>query len=475
MLCEIKKQVVEDRLVLLAVVIYFITLLCFAFVAEGTGDTGDSVFHYLFSKYAFEYPANFLNHWAKPFFVLVSAPFAQFGFVGIKVFNCCVATITVWLVYKVAKLLNSSNAWLAPIFLIFTPGYFTHIFSGLTEPLFGMILMWGLYLFFSKKHLFAAIILSFLPFVRSEGLIIVGVFAVYFVFDKGYRFLPWLFFGHLFYSIVGAFYYRDLFWVFTKIPYSDSTGKYGSGNWNHFLIQLNYIIGVPLYLFLGLGFVLKLKQFFTQGFLKAIFDSSGTTILHVLFSSFIVAHSLFWYFGIFESMGMKRVLIAVVPLVPLIVLEGLNGLITLFNKPILQKSVFWVVFVAIVIFPFVPNPASVNWKKDFSLTDDQLLIRDVSAYIKTNYSDTIYTYAAHPYFYLMNNINPFGDDFVELKNRAIKPKPSHYLVIWDSWFATTENGVTLEQLYSDSTLTCIRTLTSESNSEKIVVLFENRY
>lgn len=474
MLHEIKKQVIKERLVLLTVLIYFVILLCFAFLADGTGDTGDSIFHYFFSKYAFEHPANFLNHWAKPFFVFVSTPFAQFGFVGIKVFNCCVAAVTVWFVYKVAKLLNFSNAWLAPVFLIFTPGYFTHVFSGLTEPLFGMLLMCGLYLFFSKKQLSAAIILSFLPFVRSEGLIIVGVFAVYFIFDKGYRFLPWLFLGHLFYSIVGAFYYQDLFWVFTKIPYSDSSGKYGSGNWNHFLIQLNYIIGIPLCVFLGLSFVLKMKQLFTQGFLKAIFDSKGTSILYVLFSAFVVAHSLFWYFGIFESMGMKRVLIAIVPLVPLMVLEWVNILVALINKPILQKSAIGIVLSVIIVFPFVPNPASINWKKDFSLTDDQLLIRDAHQYIKTNYSDTIYTYSAHPYFYLLNDVNPFADNFIELKNRSVEPKPSHYLVLWDSWFATTENGVTLELLHSDSTLRCIRTLTCDSNPEKVVVLFENR-
>ena len=337
MLQQVKKHLLKDRFVLMAVAIYFIVLLFFAFFTEGTCDTGDSVFHYFFAKYAFRYPENFLNHWAKPFFVLLSAPFAQFGFVGIKVFNCCVATITVWLVYKVAKLLFFSNAWLAPAFLIFTPGYFTHIFSGLTEPLFGMLLMWALYLFFSKKIVSASVVLSFLPFVRSEGLIIVGVFAIYFIFDKRLRVLPWLLFGHLFYSLVGAYYHHDLLWVFTKIPYSDSTGKYGSGNWNHFLIQLNYIIGVPLYAFLVLGFVVKLKKLVAKGFFKTVFDSSSASILYVLFSAFIVAHSLFWYFGIFESLGMKRVLIAVVPLVALIALEGVNGLIEIINKPDIKK------------------------------------------------------------------------------------------------------------------------------------------
>jgi hypothetical protein len=472
MLQKNKKRVAEENFLLVGVIIYFVVLLCFAFLAEGTGDAGDSIYHYLFSKHAIKHPENFLNHWAKPFFVLLSASFALLGFVGIKVFNCCVAATTVWFVYKVAKQLKLSNAWLAPVFLMFTPGYFTHIFSGLTEPLFGMLLMWALCLFFIQKQLSAAIIISFLPFVRSEGLIIVGVFAVYYIFDKKYRFLPLLFFGHLFYSIVGAFYYNDLFWVFTKIPYSDSTGKYGSGNWSHFLIQLNYIIGVPLYALLGLGFVVKFRDLFRYGFFKTVFDSSGTSIFYVLLSTFIMAHSLFWYFGIFESMGMKRVLIAVVPVVPLVVLDGLNSSWGGIRNKVLLRSVFGVFFTLVIVFPFVPNPASVNWKKDFSLTDDQLLIADVSQYIKANYSDSIYTYTAHPYFYLINDVDPFATEFVELKDRTIKPQPPHYLVVWDSWFATTENGVTLEQLYADSTLKYIRKFQSEINAQKGVVLFE---
>ncbi|MGB3948958.1 MAG: hypothetical protein WBM13_13320 [Bacteroidia bacterium] len=462
----------EGSLVGLGVVLYLLLLICFAFYTDGTVDTGDSIYHYFFSKYAFLHPENFLNHWAKPLFVLLSASFAQFGFVGIKVFNAVVAAITVWFVYKVAKLLNFYKAWLAPVFLIFTPGYFTHILSGLTEPLFGMLLVCGLYLFFSRKYLFAAIVVSFLPFVRSEGLIIVGVFVVYFIFDKGYRFLPWLFVGHLFYSVVGAFYYHDVFWVFTKIPYSESSGKYGSGNWSHFLIQLNYILGVPLYVFLGFAFVLKTKLLFVKRFIAVVFDSSSSVIVYVLFFVFVLAHSLFWYFGIFESMGMKRVLIAVVPLGPLIVLDGLNRLTALFNKPIWQKSVFFLSVFTIVLFPFVPNPASINWKKDFTLSDDQLLIRDASMYIQANYFDKVFVYTAHPYYYLINDIDPFSADFIELKNLHKKQKPENYLIVWDSWFAPTENGITLNQLEADSALSIVKMF--KSTTGNVVALFESK-
>ena len=62
-------------------------MIFLAFWYDGTGDEGDSVFHFLYSKHAFEHPENFLNHWAKPVFVLITAPVAQFGFIAMKIFN----------------------------------------------------------------------------------------------------------------------------------------------------------------------------------------------------------------------------------------------------------------------------------------------------------------------------------------------------------------------------------------------------
>ena len=67
------------------------------------------------------------------------------------------------------------------IILIFTPTYYVLTFSGLTEPLFALILIIGTYLCAKEKHASASILISFLPFVRSEGLIILGVFGFYFI------------------------------------------------------------------------------------------------------------------------------------------------------------------------------------------------------------------------------------------------------------------------------------------------------
>jgi hypothetical protein len=191
-----------------------------------TGEGGDSIVHYLYSHYSFEYPEFFLRHWAKPVFVLLSSPFAQFGFKGIIVFNSISATLTGLFSYYIVRHLKVKPSWFVFLTLFFAPLYFKLIFSGLTEYLFGLFLVIGIYLVCKSQYTFASIILSFLPLIRSEGLIILGVFGLFFLIQKKYKSLPYLLLGQAIYTVIGASYYRDVFWVFNKIPYAKMSSPY---------------------------------------------------------------------------------------------------------------------------------------------------------------------------------------------------------------------------------------------------------
>ncbi|MES2590361.1 MAG: glycosyltransferase family 87 protein [Bacteroidota bacterium] len=474
----VKKRFKENNFVFIGIVCYFIALLLIAIFKDGTCDSGDSITHFLFSKYAFEHPENFLDHWAKPLFVLLSSPFAQFGFTGIKVFNCCIAALTVWLTYKTALILNYKNAWLAAIFLCFTPGYFIHIFSGLTEPLFALVVILGIYLSLSGRLWIAACTISFLPFIRSEGLIIIGVFAFYLIYTKQYKYLPILLTGHLIYSFVGAFYYHDLFWVFTKIPYANSSGKYGSGTLSHFFIQLNYIIGVPLYILLGCGVVKKIIELVSGKAPEHLtLKGSETLLLYAVFFAFFTAHIVFWYFGIFESMGLKRVLICITPLAILIALKGFNFIADFFYFNANRYRVMAGLLTGmVIIFPFVPNPAAVDWQRDLSPSADQNLIKQAAKYIEGDFPGNTFIYYTHPFISLEMDRDPFNkQNNSELKDWTIKKKSGHYLILWDNWFSVHEEGITLEQLKSDATLKLLKTFQVTDKGREIqVAVFENQ-
>ena len=211
-------------------------MLSLAFIANGTGDEGDSVSHYLYSRYAFAHPENFLNHWAKPVFVLLTAPIAQGGFTAMKLFNIALIITTILLTVKVGKMLEIQNMWIAVFAMIFAPMNISLTLSGLTEPLFACWMMFGIYLLVKEEPLPAILWLSFLPFVRSEGLIVFCVLTIYILLKKYWHLLPLLSFGHIVYGIIGYFYYGDFWWIFNKMSYATPISAYGSGKLFHCLL-----------------------------------------------------------------------------------------------------------------------------------------------------------------------------------------------------------------------------------------------
>ncbi|MBK7851716.1 MAG: hypothetical protein IPJ66_11425 [Bacteroidetes bacterium] len=59
-------------------------LIYFSYYNEFYEGGPDTIWHYYFSKYALYNTQFFLHHWGKPFFILLSTWFAQFGFLELK-------------------------------------------------------------------------------------------------------------------------------------------------------------------------------------------------------------------------------------------------------------------------------------------------------------------------------------------------------------------------------------------------------
>jgi hypothetical protein len=136
----------ERRFAYIGIGLIAVAMCIVAFVAKGTGDDGDSIAHYLYSRDAFLYPKYFFNHWAKPLFVFISAPFAQFGWVGVKLMNVAALTVSLVLTYQLALRWQLRHAWLAPFFVVAQHRVLSHTLSGLTEPMFAAVLVWCVWL-----------------------------------------------------------------------------------------------------------------------------------------------------------------------------------------------------------------------------------------------------------------------------------------------------------------------------------------
>jgi hypothetical protein len=451
---------------------YLIASLLTILLFNGTGDSGDSINHYLFARYAPLHPELFFDHWAKPLFVLLASPFAQFGFNGIKVFNVMNVLFTIYFTFRITGQLKINNAILGSIILIFSPLYFILTFSGLTEPLFALILSIGLFLTFRQKYIPATILLSFLPFVRSEGLIIVGIFGIYLFFANRWKYIPILLVGHIVYSIAGYFVHEDFFWIISKIPYASLDSVYGSGQPFHFIKQLIFVVGVPIYVLFWIGFV---------GSIMKIIKKKATLEFQVLvfanFFTFLIAHSLFWYFGLFNSMGLLRVFIAVMPLISIIAVVGFNlSTEDLLRNSKIPRYILQLLLLAyIIVFPFTSNPAAIHWENDMNLSKEQEISKEVVKFLQENTGINHRFVYAYPTFSIFLNIDHFDQTkHFELTLENLKYLETGDIILWDSWFARTGRLISKEILDNNNDLIKLFTEQSMDDGQNIEFIVYQR-
>lgn len=454
----IKRKLRRDTVIFLYLFFVAAAVFCIIYF-DGTFYEADSVTHYLYAKYAFDRPELFLNHWAKPVFVLLAAPFAQLGFVGMKIFNALLALLNLILIHGIARRLKFGNPHLAPFFLIFSTLYFVLVFSGMTEILFATFVSAGIFLVLKNKPAAAAILISFLPFVRSEGLFFVALFALYFILERKWKYILYLGVGHVVYGIVGIFAFGNFLWVFTEIPYASLDSPYGSGNLVHFAKQLQYVIGIPLYFLFWVGMIGYIVKFVKNSFHQE-HRNVDVILVFMGFLTFITAHTLFWYFGLFNSMGLIRVLVGVAPLIVLICLEGFN-LITeelLRDRRIARITVHYAFVLYIFVFPFTSNSAAIEWDKDMRLSVSQNLVeKEVVPFVESRY--TVMPRLIYNDYYIsealvVEHFNP--EKRVDLSKDHFHVIQSGDLIIWDSWHSVIDRGTVQSDLAADPRFTPIK-------------------
>lgn len=455
----------ESKIALLASTLFFLLSLLIAFSYEGTGDSGDSISHFLYAQYAFQHPENFFYQWAKPLFVLFAAPFSQFGFVGIKVFNCLNASLTLYFTYKIAKKLEVPKALLVILILATCSMYFTLIFSGLTEHFSALLLVISIHFYLNEKYIPATILISFLPFARSEGLLIIGITALYLISKKRYQYLMLLPVGHIAYSIAGYIIHKDFLWVFNKISYI-SMSAYGHGAWYHFIELLYYSTGLPQYILFFIG----IFYFFSLLFKKAPPQyQERIWLIYGYFFVLLIAHSLFWYLGIFNSYGLARVMNMVMPMFSIIVLLGYNYFTNFIQNVLLKKWTQSLLIVAFIFMPFTNNPAAIFFPKDFVKQPDQVLLSEAAPYINEHFEGYCIFYS-NPCVFFYLNIDPFDSNQSQMLYKINEvPIPPKSVLIWDNLFSVIDHGFTLEKLQIDERFEEVKQFEDKVHNKRFVV------
>ncbi len=434
-------------------------------LSTGISGETDSITHYQIARYAFQHPEYFLSHWGKPLFTILSSPMAQFGYTGAIAFNLICGLLSAWLAYLVAKRLEYPHAWVAIIFTIFTPVYLFIMYTSLTEILFSLVLVLAIYFFISKRFIWSAVIISLIPFARTEGMMFVILFIPALIWMKQYKALPFLFTGFVVFSIAGWPFYHDLLWFFTQMPYgSGGSELYGSGSFWFYFGKLDEIIEKPL-LILGITGLLYYMVNLRKGF-KNPRDIKSVTIYFLIIPSlfgFIIAQSFLWWQGMMGVLASTRFMACVLPLSAIIALAGFEWVMEKAKAvKILYFGIGLFILLLVVRKPFTYNQLPMHTSVNFAVMEN------LTDWLKNSpYSDRKAFYT-DPMFPFYKNIDPFDQQkcfkIYDYKNTDPAPmlKPGE-LLIWDAQFASFEGHLPFDSLIKNNNLRLINIFTPKES------------
>lgn len=434
----------QNKALAFILVLFSLVLLTLVFTTTDGYGGADSFQHYMISCYSWKHPHLLLDHWGKPVFTLLSSPFSQFGYKGLLLFNVLISLLSALFVYRIAVKLNKDNAAMSALFYLAMPMVLLVAVSGLTEPLFGFVLVFSVCLFAEKKYLYSILLLSFLPLVRTEGFVVFPVFALALLLNKNWKYFPLFAAGGLVYSLAGYVAFDDFLWLINRSPYKMESGLYGSGPWYHFVMHYEIIFGIPVAILLLIGLWLYFPK--SIAWLK-----DENNILRILiagsFAAYFVAHSYVWWKGTGGSLGLERVIAGVCPLAALIAFEGYCFIAAKAKK---YFSPNWILLLFVVAM--IKNTSG-KVLTDLKQDQKSVLMKQTAEWIKAQpglINQRLFYYNPQIAFLLDKDIFDRNQveqlwSLIDEKSPLLWLEDGQYLV-WDAHFGNNEGHTPLDKL-----------------------------
>jgi hypothetical protein len=441
------KKITGQTWALVILIIGFIYLVSLSLMSKGLYGDADSMAHYMLARHAFKYPYHFVDHWGKPLYTTLCAPFAQFGFQGALAFNILCGLLAAWFIYRIARELNYRYALIAIPFALFSPIYMITMMTCLTEILFSLVLVAGIYFFLKQKSILAAVIISFIPFARTEGLMFLPMFLAAFLLKKQYKAIPFLTTGYIIFSVAGSFHYKDIFWFFTAMPYGAKGSElYGSGSFFYYINNFDVIMGWPLIILAATGLLAMLFFLFNKNKPDLSFPWITQYFLIIgSFFAFLLVHSFLWWQGMMAVLGSPRFMACIMPLGGLLAAAGVDfSLSFIKEKKWIAYSVLIILTGLIIVIPYRVHemPSRLIWAS-------QVMKETADALKKLDYTNKrIVFFDPKLTFYL--DEDPYDRErfryrIYDSRKPEIKLPDSSYLV-WDTHGGGLEKKIRLEDM-----------------------------
>ncbi len=445
----------------------FLLYLWIAVSAKSGAGGQDSWNHYLYARWCFKHPMLILDLWGKPFFTLLAWPFAQIGIGGVYALNMFATLATAWLTYLIGRKLAMRNPWTLIILFGMQPVVFGNFYSALTEPTNALVLAYIIYLFVSDHFKSAVVITSFLPLLRTEGLVILFSVLPFLLVRKQYRLLPWLLTGTVVYSILAAFVSGDIGYFFKNNPYfkfensEQNSFDPGQGSLFYYLENQRQITGFWLSLLIFISLILILIYLFQRIKKKTPHELSQVMVwlLLPIYFGYLVAHSLIWYWGILGSHGLFRVFMVVAPIAALIAQFAIHKLMAQ-DIQVLNRIIKVITLIGCFLLAYPGAHFPYPWENKTSIDEypGNPQLDQAIEWIHKNGWEKYPIVHQIPELNVKMNLDPFveGDDLSKYStfyiwsiNKMDPEKdwlPDSSVVIWDNFHARRDAPMTLEEM-----------------------------
>jgi hypothetical protein len=278
-----------------------------------------------------------------------------------------------------------------------------------------------------------------------------------------------LLFGFIVYSIIGYFYYDDLFWVLHQSQNFFDEGYPGmKGDVFHYIKNSHQIWGNPLSILLIAGMAWCIYNFIALRSEKKSFFLEETLLIFGCFFACLLIHTLSYCLpGVLNNLGMLRYMASLIPCVALISLRGLNFILPLLkNKNYLEPVLVFAFAFFIVLTPFKRNYFP------FHFNEEEIVTNEAAKWMKgtiNSYSKICYFPSAFPLFY---EIDPFDNTKVIQSINIDEPLPSSWfpsssIMVWDTHYGPQEKNVPLAKLENNKALQFLKAFTSSDSKFEI--------
>lgn len=441
----------------------------------------DSYEHFLISKYAISHPELFLNQWNKPFFTILTFLAAQLGLLFVRLINVVLAIGTIIVVEKIAKKIGLSFSYFTAALMLGAPFFLILSTSVLTELSMAFFLSLAILFFVQGKKMKASLVFSALPFFRSEGLVVLIIFALYFLIKKEFKPFLVIFSIPLIMNLIGFLVTGQIFWIFTSNPYM--VGNFDAYPLNYFWFFIPLMVG-PI----SVG-----------PFLTGLFYPKKNELMYLLsaiFLSLFSIYTLILFSGNFVNIIFIRVFISILPVIVLLILFGLSLLETKNSlKPILLSAIvlFPIIFFAPTamqkIFAIIAFFGSVLWVLPIDkrsllligilistifahppqpLNPEHRYAKEASEFLIENNLTTKPIYSWHAAVYFFSGVDPYKNNFQKGFYDVNFVEGS--IFVWDRHFGV--RTVSQDAILNDSSWTKLEEIKAENSSKPFIIILQ---